>query len=300
MSLTLLDKDAIRQSFDRAASSYDHHAVLQREIESRLLERIEFRRHEPEVILDLGCGTGSASRTLAGQFPQANVIALDWAPAMLTKAGEMTESGQLSMAGLNPVCADMHSLPLAARSVDLVFSNLALQWSYDIPAVFREFRRIMNADAMLVFTCFGPDTLHELKQSWRAVDDLPHVNDYPDMHDIGDELLAAGFREPVMDAERLTLEYPDVMSLMRELKGIGAHNVASARLNGLTGKSRLQNMLQAYEQFRRGDRYPASYEIIYGTAFAPRDGQPVKTSEGDVATFSIEALRAQTVKRKSE
>jgi malonyl-CoA O-methyltransferase len=300
MSLTLLDKNAIRQSFDRAASSYDHHAVLQREIESRLLERIEFRRHEPEAILDLGCGTGSASRTLAAQFPQSGVIALDWAPAMLKNAGKMPGPESVPLPGLNRVCADMHSLPLAARSVDLVFSNLALQWSYDLPAVFREFRRIMNADAMLVFTCFGPDTLHELKQSWRAVDDLPHVNDYPDMHDIGDELLAAGFREPVMDAERLTLEYPDVMSLMRELKGIGAHNVASARLNGLTGKSRLERMLQAYEQFRRGNRYPASYEIIYGTAFAPRDGQPVKTSEGDVATFSIEALRAQTAKRKPE
>jgi len=291
MSLTPLDINAIRLSFDRAASSYDHHAVLQREIESRLLERIEFQRHEPAMILDLGCGTGSASRVLARQFPRAGVIALDWAPAMLVQAGAAIESDHQ---GIGRVCADMHSLPLAARSTDLVFSNLALQWSYDLPAVFREFRRIMKADAMLVFTCFGPDTLHELKQAWRAVDDLPHVNDYPDMHDIGDELLAAGFREPVMDTERLTLEYPDVLSLMRELKGIGAHNVASRRLHGLTGKTRLKDMLQAYEAFRRGNRYPASYEIIYGTAFAPRDGQPVKTAQGDVATFSIDALRTRS------
>lgn len=295
MSLTSLDRDAIRSSFDRAASSYDRHAVLQREIESRLLERIEFQRQEPATILDLGCGTGSASRVLAGQFPGASVIALDWAPAMLRKAGA---GNHPSAAGLSRLCADMHAVPLAARSVDLVFSNLALQWSYDVPAVFREFRRIMRAEAMLVFTCFGPDTLQELKQAWRSVDDRPHVNDYPDMHDIGDELLAAGFREPVMDAERLTLEYPDVISLMRELKGIGAHNVASKRFHGLTGKTRLNRMLQAYEAFRRGDRYPASFEIIYGTAFAPRDGQPVKTAEGDVATFSIDALRTRSRKPK--
>ncbi len=298
MSLTPLDKDAIRSSFDRAASSYDRHAVLQREIESRLLERIEFRRHEPGTILDLGCGTGSASRTLAGRFPRASVIALDWAPAMLAKAGETPGDAQPGQGVVSRICADMHVLPLAARSTDLVFSSLALQWSYDLPAVFREFRRIMKADAMLVFTCFGPDTLRELKQAWRAVDDLPHVNDYPDMHDIGDELLASGFREPVMDTERLTLEYPDVLSLMRELKGIGAHNVASRRQHGLTGKTRLQSMLQAYEVFRRGDRYPASYEIIYGTAFAPREGQPVKTAGGDVATFSIDALRARSRQRK--
>lgn len=294
MSLTQLDRAAIRQSFNRAAPDYDHYAVLQREVESRLLERIEFQRHKPDVILDLGCGTGSASRTLAGQNPQANVIALDWASAMLSRAAAEDKVETDLSSGLQPVCADMHALPLAARSVDLIFSSLALQWSYDLPAIFREFRRIMKADAMLVFTCFGPDTLFELKQSWRAVDDLPHVNDYPDMHDIGDELLAAGFREPVMDAERLTLEYPDVMSLMRELKGIGAHNVASQRQHSLTGKSRLKAMMQAYEQFRRGDRYPASYEVIYGTAFAPAEGQPVKTPGGDVATFSVDALRTRS------
>lgn len=297
MSLTSLDKDAIRQSFDRAASSYDQYAVLQREIESRLLERIEFLRYEPGMILDLGCGTGSGSRYLARQYPQAKVIALDWAPAMLAKTGTSKGDGPDAAPDLCRVCADMHALPLAARSVDLVFSSLAMQWSYDLPAVFREFRRVMKPNAMLVFTCFGPDTLHELKQAWRAVDDLPHVNDYPDMHDIGDELLAAGYREPVMDAERLILEYPDVMSLMRELKGIGAHNVASQRSHGLTGKASLKAMLQAYEQFRRNDRYPASYEVVYGTAFAPAEGQPMKTAEGDVATFSIEALRSRSKMR---
>jgi malonyl-CoA O-methyltransferase len=293
MSLTPLDKDAIRLSFNRAASSYDEYAVLQREVESRLLERIEFQRHEPRMILDLGCGTGSASRTLARQFPQANVIALDWAPAMLTRACAEKETPPRVNCGLHPLCADMHVIPLAARSVDLVFSSLALQWSYDLPAIFREFRRIMKADSMLVFSCYGPDTLFELKQSWRSVDDSPHVNDHPDMHDVGDELLAAGFREPVMDAERLTLEYPDVMSLMRELKGIGEHNVASQRNHGLTGKASLGRMLEAYEQFRNNDRYPASYEVIYGAAFAPAEGQPMKTPDGDIATFSIDALRSR-------
>jgi malonyl-CoA O-methyltransferase len=298
MSLTPLDKDAIRRSFNRAASSYDRFAVLQREVESRLLERIEFQRYAPGIILDLGCGTGSASHSLAAHYRQAGVIALDWAPAMLAKVGAGEVIDPASRDGVYRLCADMHALPLAARSVDLVFSNLALQWSYDLPAVFREFRRIMKPGGMLVFTCFGPDTLLELKQAWRAVDELPHVNDYPDMHDIGDELLAAGYREPVMDAERLTMEYPDVMSLMREIKGIGAHNVASQRTSGLTGKKSLKAMLNAYEKFRRNDRYPASYEVVYGIAFAPADGQPVKTADGDVATFSIDALPIRPRKKE--
>jgi len=298
VSLTPLDKHAMRRSFDRAASSYDQHAVLQREVESRLFERLEFRRSEPVTILDLGCGTGSASRLLAGQFQQAKVIALDWSPCMLKQADAENRADSNLVGKVHPLNADMHLLPLAARSVDLVFSNLALQWSYDLPAIFREFRRVMKAQAMLVFTSFGPDTLHELKQAWRAVDDMPHVNDFPDMHDIGDELLAAGFREPVMDTERLTLEYPDVMALMRELKSLGEQNSASRRLRGLTGKKRMAGMLQAYEKFQRDARYPASFEVIYGAAFAPAEGQPVKTPEGDVATFSVDMLRVRSARNK--
>lgn len=289
MSLTPLDKSALKRQFDRAASSYDVHAVLQREIESRLLERIAFQRADPKVILDLGCGTASASRELRVRYPQSSVVSLDWSMPMLEKFGQGEPAG-----GLTPLCADMHVLPFGPAAINLVFSSLALQWSYDLPAIFRELRRVMKADAMLVFSCYGPDTLIELKQSWRHVDDRQHVNDFPDMHDIGDELLAAGFREPVMDVERLTLQYPDVLSLMRELQALGERNVAVDRFKGLTGKNSLKSLLEAYEQFQNEGRYPASFEIIYGTAFAPSEGQPVKTPEGDVATFSVDALRRRS------
>lgn len=294
MSLTPLDRSATRRSFEWAASSYDHHAVLQREIESRLLERIEFQRHDPQIILDLGCGTGSACSELRHRYQSSRVLALDWSAAMLSVARQHAKPDTRTFAALSPLRADMHALPLAARSVDLVFSNLALQWAYDLPAIFRELRRVMKADGMLIFSCYGPDTLYELKQSWRAVDEWQHAHDHPDMHDIGDELLAAGFREPVMDAERLTLEYPDVRSLMRELKGLGEHNAAQNRFKGLTGKERLNGFIEAYEQFQKNHRYPATFEVIYGTAFAPAEGQPMKTPEGDVATFSVDALRKRT------
>ena len=287
MSLTPLDKKAVRRAFDRAAPGYDKQAILEQEVESRLFERLEYFRQQPGLILDLGCGTGSASRVLATQYAGANIISLDWSAAMLAMAGS---------AGCDtawPVCADMHAMPIAARSVDLAFSNLALQWSFDLPALFMELRRVMKAGAMLVFSCYGPDTLHELRQAWRSVDDLPHVHDFPDMHDIGDELLTAGFAEPVMDVERLTLEYPDVLSLLRELKATGAPNAATQRFRGLTGRSKLQAMQQAYEKFSLNGRYPASYEIIFGATFAPQEGQPVRSPDGDIATFSVEALRAQ-------
>ena len=285
MSLTPIDKKATRRAFERAASTYDEHAVLEHEIESRLLERVDHLQQAPGMIADIGCGTGNAGSKLALRFEQAGIVALDWSTAMLRELCKSNTAMYL------PLCADMHALPLAARSVDLIFSNLALQWSDDLSVVFNEFRRIMKPGAMLVFTCYGPDTLYELKQAWRSVDEQPHVHDFPDMHDIGDGLMSAGFREPVMDVERITLEYPDVMALMRELKGSGARNTATKRRRGLTAEFRLRDMQQAYEQFRKNGRYPASYEIIYGAAFAPTEGQPVRTADGDVATFSIDAMR---------
>lgn len=288
MSLTPLDKKAARRAFERAAPGYDRHSALESEVESRLLERVELFRNQPERVLDLGCGPGNGSDALGAQFEKAQIIALDWSPAMLAI------SGKPGAGNVSRICADMQAIPLAAASVDLVFSNLALQWSADLPAVFTEFRRIMKPGAMLVFTCYGPDTLLELRQAWRAVDDFPHVHDFPDMHDIGDMLLGAGFSEPVMDVERLTLEYRNVTSLLRELKGSGSQNAASQRFRGLTGRSRLLEMQRNYERFRRDDTYPASYEIIYGASFAPAEGQPVRSPEGEIATFSIDALRSRS------
>ncbi len=287
MSLTPLDRHALRRSFDRAAATYDQHAILAQEAGERLLERVEYVRREPALVLDLGCATGRLCSGLAKRFPQARVIGLDWAPAMLARSGGEQAAKRAPL----HLCADMHAVPLAERSVDLLCSNLAFSWSRDLPALFAEIRRLVRPGAMVIFSCFGPDTLSELKQAWRSVDDMSHSYDYPDMHDVGDELIAAGFREPVMEAERLSLEYRDLRSLMADIKGSGGQNAALDRRRSLTGKARFEAMLSAYEKRADTDVYPASYEIIFGTAFAPAEGQPTRTREGDVATFSLETLK---------
>lgn len=283
MSLTPLDKQAARRSFEQAAPSYDRNAVLQREVGNRLLERVAFFDHQPKVVLNLGSGTGDPA--LAREFDNASIISLDWSAAMLNASIKPSTQGDWL------VCADMHAIPLAARSVDLVFSNLALPWSNYLTTIFQELRRVMKADSLLAFSCYGPDTLMELKQAWRSVDDKPHVNDFADMHDIGDELVKSGFAEPVMDAEILTLEYPDVMSLLRELKNTGSRNVASQRAKGLTSQAKLQAVQHAYQQYKRDNSFPASVEVSYGLTFAPAEGQPMRSGDGEVATFSIDALR---------
>ena len=229
-----LNLAAVQQSFDRAAAAYDRHAVLQHEVEQRLLERLEYLRTEPARMLDAGCGTGIASHALQQQYPGASVIGLDWSTGMLNQL-RARNGGQVAPLAL---CADMQELPLAARSMDLVFSSLAIQWCPHPGKLFADFRRVLKPGGMLLFSTFGPDTLHELKTAWAKADDRPHVNEFADMHDIGDLVVASGFVEPVFDVDVITLEYKDVISLMRDLKAIGAHNAASGRSPGLRGRVR--------------------------------------------------------------
>lgn len=263
-----VDKRLVRKAFDQAAPSYDENAVLQKEVALRLLERLELIKQKPGRIIDIGTGTGAWSAELGKRYKGSHILALDLAPAMLKVARSRLSLWSRRFGNHSFVCGDAERLPLQDRSVDMIFSNLAIQWCQDLDAAFAEFKRILKPGGVLMFTTFGPDTLTELRQSWARTDDAVHVNAFMDMHDVGDALMRAGLGNPVMDTERLTLTYRDPTKLMRELKAIGAHNVTAGRPHGLTGKNRLRRMLEAYEQFRTGDGLlPATYEIIYGHAW---------------------------------
>jgi malonyl-CoA O-methyltransferase len=268
----LPDRRLARRSFEHAAAHYDAAAVLQQEVARRLLERLDFMRLQPRRVLDLGCGTGQCIRGLMSRYRAAEVVALDVALPMLAQARQRGRWLRRPRC----VCADAESLPFADASFDLVFSNLMLQWCPDPEPVFGELQRVLRPGGLLLFTSFGPDTLRELRDSWSRVDGYTHVNAFQDMHDVGDALVRARFAEPVMDVERLTVTYPDVWQLMRELKQIGAHNVTAGRRRGLTGKARMQRLVQAYEAFRRDGVLPASYEIVNGHAWGTGDGRIVQ------------------------
>jgi malonyl-CoA O-methyltransferase len=260
-----IDLAAVRRSFDRAARGYDDAAVLQAEVRSQLLQRFDYVNLEPTVVLDVGCGTGHSSRALKDRFPRAQVIALDLAEGMLTEAGKR-QSWRRRFAR---VCGDLARLPLAAASVDLIFSNLTLQWCPDPDVAFAEFRRVLRPRGLLNFTTFGPQTLIELRESWAAADGHAHVSHFAEMHELGDGLVRTGLAEPVMDVERFTLTYADVFGLMRDLKAIGAHNAAAQRPRGMTGRGRLRAMEAAYEGRRVGGVLPATYEVLFGQAWGP-------------------------------
>ena len=273
----LIDGGRVRRSFGRAARGYDAAAVLQSRVRTELLDRLEVVRLEPAVILDLGAGTGHASLALKRRHRGAQVVALDLAPGMLQEAGRR----QTLLRRFRRVCADAAALPLGAASVDLVFSNLMLQWCNDPDAVFRECRRVLKPGGLLTFSTFGPDTLAELRRAWAAADAHAHVNRFIDMHDLGDALVRSGLAAPVMDVERFTLTYADVRDLMRDLKAIGAHNANAGRPRGLTGKGALARMTAAYEAFRRDGRLPATYEVVYGQGWCPVDAPRSKRAPGE-------------------
>ena len=271
-------KAAVRAAFDRAASGYDAAALLQREIAARLDERLDLMKLTPTRVLDAGCGTGHALPGLRRRYPAAHLLGLDLAPAMLGVAARQTEPGRWRRLGRTLtgrggsassfLCGDLERLPLARASLDLVWSNVTLQWMSDLEQTFREVRRVLRPDGLFVFSTFGPDTLGELRAAFAGIDGFAHVNRFVDMHDVGDLLIHAGFQHPVMEMERITLTYADLRGLLRDLKAIGAQTVLDAPRRGLLGRTAWQRLETAYEAFRRDGRLPATYEVIYGHAWA--------------------------------
>jgi len=262
---SVINKQWVRRAFNKAAKTYDDAAVLQKEVCSRLLEHLDPVKMQPEVILDVGAGTGFGVGLLMKRYKKANITAVDLAPEMLkmvAKQGSWLRRPKL-------ICADADHLPLADDSVDMIISSLMLQWSGDLERTFREFKRVLKPGGLLMFATFGPDTLMELRNSWAKVDTDGHVNQFADMHDVGDALLRCQFADPVMDREMLTLTYHKVTDLMRDLKSIGANTPSGGRRKGLMTANVLSAVEKAYESYRKNNVLPASYEIVYGQAWVP-------------------------------
>ncbi|AUZ53921.1 malonyl-[acyl-carrier protein] O-methyltransferase BioC [Stenotrophomonas acidaminiphila] len=284
----LFDSKHVRRAFSRAATSYHAAAVLQQEVGKRLLESLDYlEARQPQVVLDVGSGPAHATAAMKKRWPKAQVIALDLALPMLAEARKQAGWWR----PFSRVCADARALPLADNSVDVIFSNLCLQWVEDLPSVFAGFRRVLKPGGLLVCSTFGPETLVELREAFAQADDTPHVSRFVQIAQFGDALMMAGFRDPVLDRDLFTLTYDDLPALMRELKAIGATNALSGRRHTLTGRSRFNAAQAAYEPLRRADgKLPSSWEVIYAHAWAPEPGAPIREHGHDVAAVPLSAI----------
>ena len=255
MASAVLDKRQIRQSFANAAQSYDAMATLQRQVGRELITQLSLP--DEALVVDVGCGTGFFTQQLHDRALLKNIIALDIAIPMLLKTRQ-----RLKAAGEPLLCADAEQLPIADYSIDVLVSNLALQWCQNLHELFANVRRVLRNQGQFAFSTFGESALYELKAAWAEVDDYAHVNDFCSLPEIEQYMHAAGFVDVQLQRQIYQVKYKSVIELMRELKGIGAHNVSQGRNKQLTGKGHMQALLAAYPVGDDGT-ITASYEIIY-------------------------------------
>ncbi|WP_130536410.1 malonyl-ACP O-methyltransferase BioC [Thiomicrorhabdus indica] len=287
-----VNRQHLKQHFSHAAPTYDEAAILQKTVAERIDERLDLTTVEANKIADIGAGTGLLTEKLMVRYPNAHLFAVDLSEQMLKQASKRlikekskplgaigrifkqnkTLQNLTHKVGAQLINADAFALPFADNSLDMLTSNLMLQWCDDLDAVFNEFRRVLRPEGLLMFTTFGPDTLKELRQAWQIADEsYEHVNIFIDMHDIGDALIRAGFGQPVMDVENFTLTYDKPIGVLKDLKAIGATNASQSRQHSLTGKDKFARMLNAYDGLRKEGKVPATYEVVHGHAWAAQE-----------------------------
>ena len=279
----MIDRSVVRRRFARAAASYAGASRLESEVGARMLERLQYVTIAPRRVLDAGCGPAREAGALSARYRGAQVIGLDSTLGMLAGRVRGFFGRLLGRDALLAVCGDLERIPLAAASVGLAWSNMALHWARDPLAALRELHRVLAVEGLLMFSTLGPDTLQEL----RAAAGAGRVHGFADMHDLGDMLVTAGFAAPVMDMERITLVYAGPAALLADLRASGQTSALEARPRGLAGKGFRAALLAGLERQRRDGRLPVTFEVVYGHAWK---GPPTRAADGR-AIVRLERLR---------
>tara|TARA_Y100000817_G_scaffold300694_1_gene279983 strand:- start:143 stop:970 length:828 start_codon:yes stop_codon:yes gene_type:complete len=251
-------KTRVRNSFDSKAKYYDKFAKIQKLVAQRMIERLEIINITPKRILDLGCGTGILARLLKEKYKSCNVVSVDLSLRMLKICKEKKIQSSL-------LCCDIEDLPLRKNSFDLIISSFTFHWCENIVKVLKDVEKCLDEKGIFFFSTLGPDSLIELKESFLAIDSMPHVNEFIDMHHYGDILSDLNFLDPVMDIENITLKFNNFFAAMNSIRKIGANTLAKQSSKSLN-KSQVKDLILNYPQ-TPDSKYPLSYEVIYGTAW---------------------------------
>lgn len=263
-----LDRPLLLKRLGKAVTNQDKHPLVQ-EVARRMDERLDYIRLTPERVLDLGSGTGEDIATLARRYPQSQQIAIDIVDTALKPYRQpkgLLKRWLKAKSGVSGLCADACNLPLATGSLSLVWSNLMLPWLDDPTQAIKETHRVLEVGGLFMFTTLGPDTLKQLREAFDDADGR-RVHRFIDMHDIGDALVNAGFSDPVMDMEMLTMTFKSTDSLLQDLRQFGANNASANRHRGLTGKAVWQKARERLAALSTREGLPISIEIIHGHAW---------------------------------
>ena len=270
-------KIKILKSFDAKSSSYDQYSFVQKEVSERMIQRLKFLKSKPLNILDIGCGTGYLSNLINQYLPNSNIVCMDF-------SYEMASQCKNKNIKLEPLVADAEYMPFKTSTFDLVISSFTLHWCQQIDKIFSDIFRILKNDGNFMFTTVGPDTLKELRDAYKLIDNYEHINTFDDMHTYGDILLSSGFHDPVMDIERLIIEYKNFNEVLQSLRKTGASTVIYNE-NKFTTKKSLKDLENHYKKSNKNGLFPVTYEMIYGVAWKKGTQNP-KNNE-DVIPIKI-------------
>ena len=284
--MNVFDRAAVRRHRDRAAAGLDGHDFLIGEIGERLADRLDDVTRRFPRALDLGCHGGQVGRLLHGRGGIETLVQCDLSPQMARRAG-----------GLG-LAASEEFLPFANASFDLVLSCLSLHWVNDLPGALVQVRRALKPDGLFLAAMLGGETLKELRTALAESEISeegglsPRISPFADVRDAGDLLGRAGFALPVVDVDTVMVSYADPLELMADLRGMGETNAVAERRKGLSRRATLMNATARYrDQFAdEGGRIPATFQVIYLTAWAPHPSQQKALKPGSAGARLADAL----------
>ena len=282
----IFDRDLVRRHRDRAAQDFSAHDFLIREVGERLSDRhLDMARSFP-LALDLGARTGNFGPAPGGLGGVEYVVASDLSFQMLRGANQPA------------VSADAEFLPFAEGAFDLVFSNLDLHWTNDLPGSLLQVRRALKPDGLFLAAIFGGETLRELRDVLMTAEmelsdgASPRVSPFAELRDAGGLLQRAGFALPVADSDEIVVTYENLFRLTADLRGMAEGNALQERLRRPTGR---QLFIRAAELY--AERYPAedgriraTFQIVYLHGWAPHESQPKALRPGSATTRLADAL----------
>lgn len=282
-AIDVFDRSLLRHRRDRAARNIGQHDFLYAEVAERLAERLDIIKKEFSLVVSLGGAPGVPLPKRAGT---QHVIRMDTSFNMAPS-----------------VVADEEFLPFRAGSIDAVVSNLGLHWVNDLPGALLQIRQALKPDGLFLGALLGNESLKELRQCLMEAElavtggASPRVSPFADAHDIGALMQRAGFALPVVDSDKITVQYSSPLKLMQDLRGMGASNATHNRLRKPTRRSVIMKAVQLYhEKFADKDgTVPATFHVIYVIGWAPHESQQKPLQPGSAKNKLAEALKVVEV-----